>query len=251
MLQKLFSSEYISKGAAENNIVIYILGRLSYPFAVLLAKIGLSPNHITTLSIISAILSSLALIFDSGWALFILFWTISLILDFCDGTVARMTGQIRKSAFRYDNTSDLFKIFVVVLGVAIRFNDEWVWVSAISTIFFFMYYMLLNHDASTSSQIISLAKNKDKELKGDPGYSGFEKLTLKEKIKKLIQDGIIKDVLYNLYTIVFSINGHTLLLFLLFTFGKYAVVSVFLYLTMLSIIGVWKNIHKLRTLEKI
>lgn len=247
----LFSSKFIKQSAAKNNIIIYLLGRLTYPVSVLLARIGLSPNQITTLSIIFAFLSSLALIFDRGWSLFILFWTISLILDFCDGTVARMTGRIRKSAFRYDHTSDLFKIFVVILGVAIRFNDEWVWVTALSSIFFFMYYILLNSDATTSSQVISLVKNMRNEIKGDLGYSDYRELTLKEKIKSYMQDGIIKDVFYNLYTIVFSINGHTLLLFLFFVFGKDIVISVFLYLTILSLIGVWKNINKLRALEKV
>jgi predicted neutral ceramidase superfamily lipid hydrolase len=251
MLQKLFSSQYINQGAAKNNIVIYLIGRLSYPFTVLLVKIGFSPNQITTLSIIFAIFASASLIFDSGWTWFLLCWTISLLLDFCDGTAARMTGQVRRTAFRYDHTSDLFKIFIVILGVAIRFDDVWVWIIALSVVFFVMYYTVLNHDASSSSKITFLSKSECNGNQDEANCSKNRKLTLKEKIKNNIQDGIVKDIFYNLYTIVFSINGHTLLLFLLFAFGKNMVISVLFYLTLLSVIGVWKNINILRAIKKI
>jgi len=112
MINRIFSAQYVNKEAAKNNIIVYILGRFSYPFSVVFAKIGVTPNQITTLSSLLAILSSLALVYDDGWKLFVLFWSLSLLLDFCDGTVARMTDQVRKTAFRYDHTSDLFKIFI-------------------------------------------------------------------------------------------------------------------------------------------
>ena len=251
MMSNYFSSEYINKRAAKNNIIIYLLGRLSYPFAVLLVKIGFSPNQITTLSTIFAVLASISLIFDSGWTWFLLCWTISLLLDFCDGTAARMTGRVRRVAFRYDHTSDLFKIFIVILGVAIRFDDVWVWIIALSVVFFVMYYTVLNHDASSSSQITFLSKSECNGNQDKANCHENRKLTLKEKIKNKMHDGIVKDLFYNLYTIFFSINGHTFLLFLLFAFGKNMVISVLFYLTLLSVIGVWKNINILRAIKKI
>jgi phosphatidylglycerophosphate synthase len=74
----------------------------------------------------------------------VLFWSISILFDFCDGTVARMTNQVRKTAFRYDHNSDLFKIFIVILGVAIIFDDVILWSASISASFFFMFYSVLN-----------------------------------------------------------------------------------------------------------
>jgi phosphatidylglycerophosphate synthase len=251
MMSNYFSGEYINKRAAKNNIIIYLLGRFSYPFAALLVKIGFSPNQITTLSIIFAVLASISLIFDSGWTWFLLCWTISFLLDFCDGTAARMTGRVRSSAFRYDHTSDLFKIFIVILGVATRFDDVWVWIIALSAVFFFMYYMVLNHDSGWASQVVFLSKTKSCGNQDETFSNKNGKLTLKEKIKTYMQDGILKDIFHNLYTIVFSINGHTLLVFLLFPLGKYMVISVLSYLAIVSVIGLWKNINKLRTLEKI
>jgi hypothetical protein len=62
MYDKLFSAKYINQKATKNNVIVYLLGRLSYPFAVVFARIGVTPNQITTLSTLLAIASSIALI---------------------------------------------------------------------------------------------------------------------------------------------------------------------------------------------
>jgi len=251
MLSNFFSSEFINKKAAKNNIIIYLLGRLAYPFAFILVKIGFSPNQITTLSTVFAVFAFLSLVLDSSGAWFIVCWSISLLLDFCDGTAARMTGRVRSTAFRYDHTSDLFKISIIILGVAIKFDNTWVWVTALTSVFFFMYYMLLNHDASWASQVNSILKSKADEAQVNINHNKIKRFTLKEKIKNKFREGLIKDMLYNMYTIVTSIDGHTLLIFLLFSLNVYVVMSVLMYFTFLSFIGVWRNINRLKSIEKV
>ena len=144
ILDKLFSSKYVNKSAVKNNIVVSLIGRFSYPFSFIFSKIGVTPNQITTLSIILAIASAISLAISDNWQLFIWLWSISLLLDFCDGTLARMTSQTRKTAFRYDHTSDLFKIFVIILGVSIKYDDIVLWGAAISTIFLLLLHNSLN-----------------------------------------------------------------------------------------------------------
>lgn len=245
IIDKLFSDEYINKNAAKNNIIIYLLGRLSYPFAVVFTKIGVTPNQITTLSTLLGISSAVALVYDSGWKLFVLFWAFSLLFDFCDGTVARMTSQVGKTAFRYDHTSDLFKIFIVILGVSIRYNDVFLWAVSMSASFFFMFFTVLNHDYSFVARITNLVDEKKEATS-----IGNDEISLKQKIKDYISDSNFEFIVINIYMIIFTINGHSLLVFLLFCFGRDTSLSVMIYLMLLSIKGAYQNINKLKLRHK-
>jgi|APSaa5957512535_1039671.scaffolds.fasta_scaffold16171_4 hypothetical protein len=246
IVDKLFSDEYINKNAAKNNVIIYLLGRLSYPFAVVFAKIGITPNQITTLSTLLAILSAAVLIYDAGWELFVLFWSLSLLFDFCDGTVARMTDQVRKTSFRYDHTSDLFKIFIVILGAAIKYDDNVLWITSMSSIFFFMFFTLLNHEYSFIHRINGQIVGMDNDI-----IMHADNVSLKKKIKNYLTSSYFGSILVNIYTIIFSINGHSLLIFLLFYCGKLTVIYIMCYLMILSSKGVYQNINNLRLISKL
>ncbi len=242
---KLFSDEYVNKNAAKNNVIIYLLGRFSYPFSVVFAKIGITPNQITSLSTLLAISSAAALIYDSGWKLFVLFWSISLLFDFCDGAVARMTNQVRKTAFRYDHTSDLFKIFIVILGVAIRFDDAVLWVASMSASFFFMFYSALSSDLNLARGASNLNSPTKSPVTENNKIS--KKKSIKEIAKKYIGDGWLR----NVYTLTFSINGHTLLLFTIFALGKIASIIFLTYLSIISLISLIKVVINLQSMSKV
>lgn len=127
LVDRVFSDEFVH---ADVNIVQLVMYRSAYPFAVFLKNLRLSPNLITTLSLIFSILAFAALAFDEGWAWFSVFWGMAVLLDFCDGTVARMTNKLSKQAFRYDHMSDLFKIFLLFLGAGFRYDTGLVWAVA-------------------------------------------------------------------------------------------------------------------------
>ena len=241
-----FSAKYINQNAAKNNLIIYLLGRLSYPLAALFAKVGTTPNQITTLSTLLAISSAIALASDSALKIFVLLWSFSLLLDFCDGAVARMTDQVRKAAFRYDHTSDLFKIFIVILGVAIRHDDVVLWGASMSASFFFMLYTVLNHEYGYIDKENILLNKKENDVMVFDGGAG-----LKKKIKDYISGSYFESFVVNLYMILFTINGHSLLLFLLFYYGRDASFYVMIYLMMLSVRGVYQNINKLQLVRKL
>ena len=135
----MFSGRYIQ---AEVNIVQLVMYRFAYPFAVLLNRLGMSANLITTLSLVCSLLAFSALAFDDGWRWFTIFWGTSVLLDFCDGTVARMSDSVSKSAFRYDHMSDLIKISLVIMGAAVRYDDLVIWLLAFAASFLFRGFNL-------------------------------------------------------------------------------------------------------------
>jgi phosphatidylglycerophosphate synthase len=233
-LSDFFSDKFINKGASKNNIVVYFLGRLTYPMSLIFSKMGVTPNQITTLSTFFAILSAIALVYSDNYVLFMTFWSISLLLDFCDGTLARMTGQVRITAFRYDHTSDLFKIFFVVLAASIKFNDLLLWSASAIAIFLFILYNALSCELDCT-----------RRLRKDASFM-YENDSIK-RIKSYTKNTILSHFL----PILFTISGHTLLLFLIFPVGKVATIVILIYFSLLSLLGIIRTIVYLKSLEKI
>ena len=147
-----FSDKYVNEHS-KSNIIIYLFSRFAYPFSVLLVKLRLTPNQITTFSTLMALGAAVVVALDGPWSFFVLLWFLSALLDFCDGTAARITHQVRSSSFRYDHNSDLFKIFVIVLAVSIKYNLLYLWIMSSLFIFLLMLYQLLNHDCDFASKM--------------------------------------------------------------------------------------------------
>jgi phosphatidylglycerophosphate synthase len=140
------------------------------------------------------------------------------LLDFCDGTVARMANKVSKSAFRYDHLSDLFKISLVILGVGIRYNETLIWVMAFSACFVFMYGDALNRE-------VHIAINRQASIE-DVNKSG-PNVRLRDRhfiAAWVVKHDILLAFIKNAYAAFLTVNGHTLLLFFLFPFGtKFAI----------------------------
>jgi phosphatidylglycerophosphate synthase len=183
---QFFSEAYINIKAVEDNPVLYYLYRIFYPIARLLNFFKLSPNLITFISLVFALFAATAIIFKDS-TLFFLCWFISIALDFCDGTVARMKNKVSKMAFRVDHTSDLIKIYLIICSNAIYYSDQTIWVISTSSLFFFMSFTLINHDL------------------------GFNRLTITNKTTSAIKSIKLKKI----YRVFCSINGHTLFIFML------------------------------------
>lgn len=242
-----FSDKYVSEHG-KNNIIIYLLGRFTYPLSLIFVKLRVTPNQITTCSTVLALGAAFALALDVPWGFFVSLWFLSAVLDFCDGTVARITDQVRRSSFRYDHTSDLFKIFLIVLGVAIKYDFLYLWVISSLFIFFFMYYQLLNHDCDFASKMANMHLA-DVETKNESSKE-VRDLSLKKRLKIHLKDSYWLKILMGLYAIFFTINGHSLLLFLLFPLGLNTTLYILIYLTALAIFGVSVQIQNLRQIPK-
>jgi phosphatidylglycerophosphate synthase len=80
------------------------------------AKIGLSPNHWTGLSLVFVIIAAYALVkgmFLEAGLLFI----ISSFLDVVDGAVANATGKASKQGAYIDTITDRYVEFIIILGI--------------------------------------------------------------------------------------------------------------------------------------
>jgi archaetidylinositol phosphate synthase len=85
---------------------------------------GITPNHLTTLRLVTGILACLALIpadgawlISAGWL-----WLASALLDRADGELARIGNMSTPSGHRYDYLVDntVNSVFFVALGLGLR-----------------------------------------------------------------------------------------------------------------------------------
>lgn len=248
-LNNFFSDEYVNRNAIVNNYLLVLMYRFAFPFSVLLNKINITPNQITTQSIVFSLLAFLSLVFDKGWVLFVVFWSISSLLDFCDGTVARMSGKINKTAFNYDHISDLLKINLVILGAGIHYNSYVTWIISFLASFFFMYYTVLNHELAAHD-------NTNKKVKRSLGNDEDDfkpKSRLRNRyhvIAWFVKSEFRVKFYINIHSAFSSINGHTLLIFLLIPFGEKYVIGSFMYLIILSLFGSKSRVFSLMSTPK-
>ena len=132
-----------NKSLNVGNKLIYTITR---PILILAIKMNLSPNFITTLSLIFSIASLLLAITFQNITIYIVSNIISVLLDYVDGPLARSMKRTRKSEFRYDHYSDLIKINIFVFSIAFFYGDKLV--NTISQLFIilFLLFTILNHD---------------------------------------------------------------------------------------------------------
>lgn len=211
IINNFFSSKYANKNAIGGNLLSLILYKLAYPTARGFARFSIKPNVVTWLSVLFSVLAVFFLIRENGRSFFVVFWLLSLHLDFCDGTLARMTNNISKSAFRLDHMTDLIKIYLVFLGVGICYNNFITWILISVSVFCFMFsenvhYLIDYYIKRATENNIQLSNTTILDSKW---------------IKKtgLFRFGFLTVILRNIYSVFFSISGHTLIFFCIFSFG--------------------------------
>lgn len=249
ILNRLFSDKYVNHAAVVDNIVLLLMYRFAYPFSVLLNKLRLSPNQITTQSLVFAILAFAALILDEGWVLFWICWGMAVLLDFCDGTVARMANKVSKSAFRYDHMSDLFKIALILLGVGLRYDDYFVWALAFSASFVFVYSDLLNHELGCIAKHGAKAQriSNGSEVTFIPNVRRRDRYRI---VAWVVRYDLLLKIYKNTYAALLTVNGHTLLLFLLFPFGLEFALWGFSYLILIELWTIRSRIASLVVMRR-
>lgn len=248
LIDSLFSDKYANHRAVESNFVLLLMYRLAYPFAFLLNKFGLSPNIITTLSLAFSTIAFIALFRDEGVILFSIFWSVAVLLDFCDGTVARMANKVSKSAFRYDHMSDLFKIPLIILGAGLRYNDYLVWTLAFSASFLFIYLAVLNHE-------LGYIRKRTEEAKQASVCEGSatQSPRLRERyriVAWIIKRKLVYQIIVNLRTLLLTINGHMLLLFFLLPLSIKFAIWALSYLIFISLFGIRLRIATLFKMQR-
>ena len=201
--------EYINlvHNNVKNNCLQYLLYRISIPVCFLFKKFGITPNQITFFSFFFCVTSSYFLIKGLIFY-FIIFWYLSHFLDYCDGTLARITNNKTKILLRLDHFVDLIKLQVTMVSLCFFYKNNFIWLLfSIFNLFFWLGEYL------------------NENYKSKPSPTNSHKKTRRFSSK----------FLQNIYNIVFTFNGHSLLLIGLTIINSGAFISVLIYYCFLSL----------------
>lgn len=190
----------------QENFINKIIYKLAFFFALLFKRLGLSPNFITCISFLFALLAFTFLI-TKNLIGYLFFWFLSYIFDYADGTLARITKKIGGSALRIDHISDLIKISVIFLAIALYFNNILIWILTFICSTIYLFYSVLSHEIYWTKKynIKKINLKKKKVLNNSKIFLKFYKF-FEEKKK------FIKKIIPNFISIFVNINGHTLLI---------------------------------------
>lgn len=244
-LDRVFSAQH-AKSSVENNHLMLIMYRLAYPFAVIFSRQKVSPDRVTTLSLLSAILAFVALVLNASTTWFCFFWGLAVLFDFCDGTVARISSQNATRVFRYDHMSDIFKISLVVVGIAIRFDSPYLWALTSVFLFVYLYSEIVSHDLKYA---LENSKSDELVLSLPPRGGSIAPQRIRDRVWVV---GFVAYRLPFVYTFLLqcfmaisTFNGHTLLVFFALPLGGAITYVTLSYLTTLSLLSCMVSIRQL------
>jgi phosphatidylglycerophosphate synthase len=236
-----FSGEYANKTAIIGNRLSLMLYKTAYPTAKLFSRFSIKPNTVTWMSLFFTLLAVLSLYLTNSPIYFVFFWVISMHLDFSDGTLARMTKKVSKSALRIDHMTDLVKLFIVFLSIGILYNSFITWILVNSAVFCLMYSEILTHEIK-----FYLKRQADRNEQ-------FSETIISESslVKSLVGNNPFwVSLLRNIHSIFFSISGHTLVFFCILPFGETYANGFLFYFTTVCIYGVIRALITLSSLKR-
>lgn len=213
---------------SKKNFVIFFFSVLSLPLSIFFSKLKISPNQITFSSLCLCVVSFVFLI-QNNLFIFCIFFFFSLILDICDGQVARLTNNINNTKLNFDHFSDIFKIFLIFLGLGIFFDDQIIWILTVIIVFLFLFMSLLHESIHQSLKKIEVIKIRDQNI----------------LIGNLFKYFFLTKILNFFYRIFFTFHFHTLFLLLIFPFNKEYALYLYLYLILIILTNIYKKLISL------
>ena len=218
---RTFQNEHaINKIGSEENYVIWTLYRITLPFAKLLSKRHISPNLITTLGLVLVVIAGYLTTSDYGSYFVVSVWYVALLLDLIDGQVARISNKVRKHAFGYDHTSDLIKIAIFLVSIGINYSSNVLWPIITICVVTLLISDILNAELTRMRTTVSNSKY------------------LEQPRKRSL-------VLVNFYTVFFTFNTHTLMLFPIALVNEACAFLLFGYLITLATLAISRFVYLL------
>ena len=95
-----------------------VMSRFAKPAVAVYARLGWTPNHVTTLGFAIAVVAAACVAMGWWWAAFGVWW-LSRLADGTDGLLARETGQESDFGAYYDIVLDMAAYGSMVLGFAV------------------------------------------------------------------------------------------------------------------------------------
>ena len=201
--------------SAEINFLMLLISYLVYPLSHILVKLKIKANLITFISLFLAIYASYQFILGN-FKYFTIFWILSILLDFCDGQVARISKILNKTAFNFDSLSDLLKIFIIILSSAIYYNYQLYWIISCLSVFLFLFHEVL---------FIYLVNLKQKN-------SLFKSISNNGKF--------LKKILIRIVHFFLRIDGHSFLLFLLLALSFHFALMTMIYMQFVLLLNIFR-----------
>ena len=235
--------KYANKNAL-NNPIQFVLYAIAFPIAIVFKKLHISPNQLTLLSVLLTVLAVYHLIEKDHW-LFLIYWSFAYILDYTDGTLARMTKKIRSTALRIDHVCDQLKIILIFLGFGIYYSTYIVWILCFLASTLFLFYSLINHDLSSTNKLLKTHSHKLNNLI-------INEIGIKEKIKIKILNNYFLTTLYKIFfNSLFTINGHTLMIFFIIPLDIFYCKYLLFYFIIICLMNIFLRLISLSKIQKL
>lgn len=225
IVDKQFSLYQVIKIEKNENVLIWLLYKITFPLAKFFSKFAISPNTLTMFSLLLVGLANYLLIIQGHPGFYSLIWITAILFDFIDGQVARITGKTRSHSFSFDHTSDLLKISSSLISIAIHHSTDLIWIVT----YISMCTILLSDRLNTDLAIA---------LKAQQGSSvnHFSKLR--------------NPFTTNLYTILLTFNAHSLFLLPFTIISERICAVILLYFIVISTISCARFIYVLTKLPR-
>ena len=214
--------KYANNQAINNNIIMAILYLIAYPTIKIFVFFSIKPNFITSLSLLFSFIAIFTLL-NHQIFYFVIFYFISVHLDFCDGPVARITSRVSRSAFNYDHLSDLLKFAITIISIAFFYNKLIYWFVSSLAITTFLFFVITNHELSYFS----------KKVKSEIYDKSFQN---KQRLKIIIT---------HLRIIITTISGHTVLGLIILPLNYNIAINYLVYICTITFARSCVNIIKL------
>jgi phosphatidylglycerophosphate synthase len=210
---------------ANNNIFVWLLSYFSLPLSKLFNQLRITPNTLTFFSFICIVLGCKELI-NGNFIFFCSYLIISIILDICDGQVARMSGNVNKSNLDIDHITDVIKISLIFLSFGILINTKFNWIIIFLSSFFYLFYCFIISETKKIHK-----KNIKKKIRlSKPMFFNYFSLNTFSMIYKIM------------LPLVITFNCHSLFLFLLILIDLNLINFVLLYFISVYMYRIFKNL---------
>jgi hypothetical protein len=189
--------------------------------------IGLSPNSLTIASLISGVAAAVSIAFGAI-GIFLFLWTVSYLLDFADGTLARMTRNLSRFPIDIDHLADVVKINLISLGFCMHYSNQDLWIVGTLAITTLGIWDLVNRTKLPKAS----------EAVFEPEHKPPAQTSLFIRGVDSTRDWIKKSgTLSKILRVLLSYHAHTLLFFFLIPFSQSLTSFFFCYLIFVALLN--------------
>lgn len=215
--------------------LLKVLYYIAIPFAHIAHKLRLSANVVTHLSTACSAISVYFLFQERAFQ-FVLFQFIALILDLCDGMIARKTASATPLGGFTDHFSDIIKIITLLLAVGIKHDQLTIWILSFLITVGFLTMQILNYQIQinkTKVPINSTGRKAQEAQSHQPKRNPFINFIRKHKR--------IKAIILGFYYSVFSINANFMIYFHFFFAKSEALEKIMSFMLFIVLLSVFKH----------